>query len=106
MNTTKASPHETDRKTAAVVGVLFILGTVPALLSLPLNWLCLVQVAVRLIAGHHGDWRMSDALNPENDPCLPVLYQIRVQGHLGSQWTDWFGGPDHHAGRRTSDARS
>ena len=29
MNTTKASPHGTDRKTAAVVGVLFILGTVP-----------------------------------------------------------------------------
>ena len=36
MNTTKASHHGTDRKTAAVVGVLFILGTVPALLSLPL----------------------------------------------------------------------
>src|SRR5512143_3937195 len=36
MNTTKASPQGTDRKTAAVVGVLFILGTVPALLSLPL----------------------------------------------------------------------
>ena len=36
MNTTKASPQGTDRKTAAVVGALFILGTVPALLSLPL----------------------------------------------------------------------
>ena len=36
MNTIKGSPHGTDRKTAAVVGVLFILGTVPALLSLPL----------------------------------------------------------------------
>ena len=36
MNTTKESPHGTDRKTAAVVGVLFILGTVPALLVLPL----------------------------------------------------------------------
>ena len=36
MNTTKVSHHGTDRKTAAVVGVLFILGTVPALLSLPL----------------------------------------------------------------------
>jgi hypothetical protein len=35
---------------------------------------------------------MSDAPNPEHDPCLPVLYQIRVQGHLGSQWTDWFEG--------------
>ena len=36
MNTAKVSHHGTDRKTAAVVGVLFILGTVPALLSLPL----------------------------------------------------------------------
>ncbi len=36
MNTTKVSHHGTDRKTAAVVGVLFILGTVPALLSMPL----------------------------------------------------------------------
>jgi hypothetical protein len=36
MNATKASPSGTDRKTAAVVGVLFILGTVPPLLSLPL----------------------------------------------------------------------
>ena len=35
---------------------------------------------------------MSDALNPEHDPCLPVLYRIRVKGHLGSQWTDWFEG--------------
>ncbi len=35
MNTTKG-PDGTDRKTAAVVGVLFILGTVPALLVLPL----------------------------------------------------------------------
>ena len=36
MKTTKASSQEANRKTAAVVGVLFILGTVPAILSLPL----------------------------------------------------------------------
>jgi len=36
MKTIKASSQGTDRKTAAVVGVLFILGTVPAILSLPL----------------------------------------------------------------------
>ena len=35
---------------------------------------------------------MSDALNPKHDPYLPVLYQIRIRGHLGSQWTDWFEG--------------
>jgi hypothetical protein len=22
----------------------------------------------------------------------PPLYQIRIQGHLGAQWTDWFAG--------------
>ena len=22
----------------------------------------------------------------------PFVYQIRLEGHLGSQWTDWFGG--------------
>jgi hypothetical protein len=22
----------------------------------------------------------------------PMIYQIRVNGHLGSQWTDWFEG--------------
>jgi len=37
MNTTKESPPRTSRTNAAVVGVLFILGTVPALLSLPLG---------------------------------------------------------------------
>jgi uncharacterized protein YacL len=35
MNTTKGSPHGTDRKTAAVVGVLFIIGTVSGFLILP-----------------------------------------------------------------------
>jgi hypothetical protein len=36
MNTTIENDHGKDRKTAAVVGVLFILGTVPALLVVPL----------------------------------------------------------------------
>src|SRR3989304_6231745 len=36
MNTAKVSHHGTDRKTAAVVGVLFILEQVPPLLTLPL----------------------------------------------------------------------
>lgn len=26
------------------------------------------------------------------DPDQPPTYQIRVRGHLGQQWTDWFGG--------------
>ena len=27
-----------------------------------------------------------------NERDTPLIYQIRIQGHLGSQWTDWFGG--------------
>ncbi|MGI8484653.1 MAG: hypothetical protein ACR2OU_10365 [Thermomicrobiales bacterium] len=26
------------------------------------------------------------------DPSQPMIYQIRIKGHLGYQWTDWFGG--------------
>ena len=35
---------------------------------------------------------MSNELMPEIDPGEPTVYQIRVKGHLGRQWTDWFGG--------------
>jgi hypothetical protein len=35
---------------------------------------------------------MSDALDPKTDPSQEMVYQIRIKGHLGSQWTDWFGG--------------
>jgi hypothetical protein len=35
---------------------------------------------------------MSDAIDPKTDPNQPMVYQIRVKGHLESQWTDWFGG--------------
>ena len=35
---------------------------------------------------------MSYTLDSKNDPSRPMVYQIRVKGHLGSQWQDWFGG--------------
>ena len=35
---------------------------------------------------------MSNRPNPTTNPCQPLLYQIRIQGHLGSEWTDWFEG--------------
>ncbi|HXL38117.1 MAG TPA: hypothetical protein VN954_13065 [Ktedonobacteraceae bacterium] len=35
---------------------------------------------------------MSNEINSEIDPGQPMVYQIRVKGHLGRQWTDWFGG--------------
>src|SRR5512137_2670491 len=36
MKTTKASPQQTNRRTAAIVGVLFIIGTVSGILSVPI----------------------------------------------------------------------
>jgi hypothetical protein len=35
---------------------------------------------------------MSSKSNSESDPGQPMVYQIRIKGHLGRQWTDWFGG--------------
>ena len=27
-----------------------------------------------------------------NDLNQPMVYQLRIKGHLGPKWTDWFGG--------------
>jgi hypothetical protein len=27
-----------------------------------------------------------------NELDRPMVYQIRIEGHLGPQWADWFGG--------------
>ena len=35
---------------------------------------------------------MSNQLEPKTNASQPVVYQIRIKGHLGSQWTDWFEG--------------
>ena len=35
---------------------------------------------------------MSNKRNPKTDPSQPMVYQIRLKGHLGRQWTDWFEG--------------
>jgi hypothetical protein len=35
---------------------------------------------------------MSNKFNSTTEPGKPVVYQIRLKGHLGSQWTDWFEG--------------
>jgi len=35
---------------------------------------------------------MSSTLDPESDANQPMIYQIRIRGHLGQQWTDWFEG--------------
>ena len=35
---------------------------------------------------------MLNDLNWESDPGESLVYQIRLKGHLGSEWTDWFEG--------------
>ena len=38
---------------------------------------------IRRISNHH---------NPDRDAGKERVYQIRVKGHLGPQWMDWFNG--------------
>ena len=35
---------------------------------------------------------MSNNSDPTTNPNQPVIYQIRIKGHLGHEWTDWFEG--------------
>jgi hypothetical protein len=35
---------------------------------------------------------MSNKLDPKTNPSQPMVYQIRIKGHLGRQWADWFEG--------------
>jgi hypothetical protein len=35
---------------------------------------------------------MSNKRNSKTDSSQPLVYQIRVEGHLGQQWMDWFDG--------------
>jgi hypothetical protein len=33
---------------------------------------------------------MSSKRSPQRDADQPMVYQIRIKGHLGPQWTGWF----------------
>jgi hypothetical protein len=33
---------------------------------------------------------MSNVTNSESEKTQPMVYQIRIKGHLGREWTDWF----------------
>lgn len=35
---------------------------------------------------------MLNTFEPKNDSGQLMVYQIKIEGHLGGQWTDWFGG--------------
>ncbi len=44
------------------------------------------------MTGHKRYKVMSNELEPKANSDQPVVYQIRIKGHLGRQWTDWFEG--------------
>ena len=44
------------------------------------------------MTGHKRYKVMSNELEPKTNSNQPVVYQIRIKGHLGHQWTDWFEG--------------
>jgi hypothetical protein len=35
---------------------------------------------------------MSNTSDPTTNPSQSAIYQIRIKGHLDTQWTDWFDG--------------
>jgi hypothetical protein len=35
---------------------------------------------------------MSNSRSSEHDTDQPIVYQIRIRGHLGARWTVWFEG--------------
>ncbi len=35
---------------------------------------------------------MSNEIDPKKELSHTVVYQIRIKGHLSTQWTDWFEG--------------
>ena len=50
------------------------------------------QVAQTVLTGHTRDRVMSNEINSGSEKAQPMVYQIRIKGHLGREWTDWFGG--------------
>jgi hypothetical protein len=44
------------------------------------------------MTGHKRYKVMSNELNPKTNLNKPTVYQIRIKGHLGREWTDWFEG--------------
>jgi hypothetical protein len=35
---------------------------------------------------------MADELTQKIDPAEPMIYRVRIQGHLDADWADWLGG--------------
>ena len=45
-----------------------------------------------MLSEEQQDTNLSVKLNPKMDQDTSRNYQIKIEGHLGPQWTDWFGG--------------
>ena len=45
-----------------------------------------------VLTGDSEEKAMNDHGNAEMGPHQPAVYQIRIKGSLGRQWTDWFEG--------------
>jgi hypothetical protein len=50
------------------------------------------QVAQTVMTARKRRSEMTNELNPKTGPGQPVVYQIRIKGHLGYQCTAWFEG--------------
>jgi hypothetical protein len=44
------------------------------------------------MTGRNSYKELTNNFNPKMDPGKTMIYQIRIKGHLGSQWSDWFEG--------------
>ena len=44
------------------------------------------------LIGHKRDRAMAHTRNSETDPNDSLVYEIRIKGHLGPEWTAWFEG--------------
>jgi hypothetical protein len=44
------------------------------------------------MTGRNSYKETTNKFNPKMDPGKTKIYQIRIKGHLGSQWSEWFEG--------------
>ena len=52
----------------------------------------IVQVVQTVVTDHARERIMANARNPPTDPGEPLVYQIRIKGHLDPHWSSWFEG--------------
>ena len=50
------------------------------------------QIVQTVVTDHAGERIMANGRNASTDPGEPLVYQIRIKGHLGPHWADWFEG--------------